>query len=259
MFSNRKQIMYSVTDGLKTQKKLWLLFFIWSVGGIWWGTNQKIDMYQHFYQVDISVADIVMLLQEKFIFGIIILPFLMFVVMKCKQRSMNTQFILRCGGRGKFFKRQVVESMVYAAIITVVMVVVEIIIALLYHIPLINWDSENSLFYSKAKCLVSENLLTVCIAVSLMYFIKILLELIVLDILLWNPKYLLIVWVLVMFQASVYEDEKSGLKVFHGLFSIQYPFWPTPWRHWVIMLIGIATAGVLYFVGRFFIRRKDIF
>lgn len=257
MFSKGKQVLYSVVDGLRTQKKLWLLLIVWSSCGIWWGTDRYIDTYRYFYELDISVADILILLQEKFIFGIVILPFAMFPVMKCKQRSMNTQSILRYGGREKFFRRQLGESIVYAAIITMVMIGIEVVIAMLYHLPLINWDSKSSLFFVKARCLVSENLWTVMIAVSLMYFVKLLLDMIVLDILLWNSKYLLFVWVLIMVQASVYEDD--GFELFHGLFLIQYPFWPTPWRHGVVLLIGAVAAAMLYFAGRFFIRKKDIF
>lgn len=71
-------------------------------------------MYQ-FYHLSASTIDYVIAQQGALYSGLTIFPFVLFFVIKCKQDSLNIQYILRYQSRKRMFQQQLKESLVYAA------------------------------------------------------------------------------------------------------------------------------------------------
>lgn len=255
MFSGWKQVAYDVKDGIAKQKKLVILYLIWSIICIYWGVWNFSNSYK-FYQVDISTADLLILLQYPFNFGIMICPAAMFLMLKCKQNSLNMQFILRYGSRERVLCRQIMESMVYAVVFVIILVGSEFAFSFAKTGQLINWNSAKGLYYVQTGNLITQNFIPVLGAICLMYYIKFMLMLIILDVLLWYPRFIFLLWILVVLPVSI---ESLGTPVFYLLFAVQYSLWQSPWKEGLLAAIGFLVYILLFLVGRGFVSHKDIF
>lgn len=255
MFSEWKQIAYDVKDGIAKQKKLVILYLIWSIICIYWGIWNSCSIYG-FYQIEISAADLLIFQQNYWKFGIMIFPAAIFIVMKCKQDSVNVQFILRYGSRKKMLRRQVMESVVYAVCITVILLAVETIISMLINGRFINWNSVDSFYYNQTGTVISEHYVVVLLGIGLMYFIKFMMAFVMLDILLWHRKYIFLLWIVIVLLAG---SESVEIPVFYQLFAISHSLWQLPWKHIVLVLSGGAFVILEYFVGSLLIKKKDIY
>lgn len=149
-----------------------------------------------------------------------IFPAAAFLIMKCKQNSLNIQLVLRYGSRRKMFLRQIMESLWYAVVIVAVLLGMEFLIGWTARGTLINWDSMGSVYYAYMGELSNASILTVVAGVFCMYMIKFMIIFVLTDIFLWYPKILVLLWVLLVL---VVELEKIGeIPVFHFFFSIHH-------------------------------------
>ena len=94
MLSELKRVIRRVQNGVIEQKRLTGMVLAWNAVCICWGILSFNKTYQ-FYHVSISTADFLILLQNSWNFGIMILPLTVFLVMRCKQDSLNVQRLLR--------------------------------------------------------------------------------------------------------------------------------------------------------------------
>lgn len=256
MFSNWKQTMYDVKDGIETQHKLVGAYLIWSALCVYWGTYNNIDIYQ-FYGPELSVADLLILQQHDYFAGITIFPFAAFLIMKCKENSLNVQYILRYGDRKCTLQKQIIESIWYSLILSVLLVAMQVLFAWIKTGNLINWDSFDSLYYYKIGEFTDTNVLWVIIGVMLMYFIKLLIVFVCIDLLMWYPKVIFLVWVALILVVGI--ELFAERQVFHLLFSVKYELWSNPFRQFAYLGFGAVYVGIQYLVGRILVKRKDIF
>lgn len=252
-----RQAAYRVKDGIIKQKKLVAICIVWVLFCIFRAVADQVRVY-NFYQIDISAADILLLLQNYWQFGIQILPVVAFVVMRCKLDSLNIQFMLRHVNRSRVLHRQAAESVIYAAGISMFLVITETFYSVTHKMPFVNWDSMNSLYFQQTKMLISEHFILVCIAVFLMYFVKFLMVMAILDILIWFPKGIYMFWTWIILMAGM-EFVTANFNGFFTLFSVRYKLWQHSWRQSIWVAAGILTAVAVYLIGGVLIRKRDVF
>ncbi len=255
MSSSWKQVVFDVRDGIVKRNKMVFLFLAWSAVCIYWGVWNFTSIYD-FYGYDTSTADMLILMQHQWNFGIMILPAAVFIIMKCKQDSLSVQFILRYGSRKRAFGRQIMESAVYALVMPLLIAGMETLFAYMRSRQLMNWDSLDGLYYAQTGAVCRGSFLLLFLSICCMYFLKIMMVLLLLDILLWFRKYLFALWIVLVLLAGI---ESLDIRFFHQFFAIRYQYWEIPWRHVVIFLIGILIMAAEYIIGITMIRKNDIF
>ena len=157
MLSELKRVIRRVQNGVIEQKRLTGMVLAWNAVCICWGILSFNKTYQ-FYHVSISTADFLILLQNSWNFGIMILPLTVFLVMRCKQDSLNVQRLLRYGSRSKMLGIQFMESAIYAIYHALAVVLIESIAAYSLTGVWINWNEIGSLFYSQTGAVADAGL-----------------------------------------------------------------------------------------------------
>ena len=219
MYSDLRQTMCSVKDGIEKEYKLVLAYLFWSAVCTYWGVWNACDILE-FYGMEASAADLLIAQQDGYRAGIMIFPAAAFVVMKCKQNSLSIQLVLRYGSRRKMLVRQIMESMWYAVVTAGVLLGTEFLFAWTAKGTLINWNSKGSIYYAYTGELSDAWFITAAAGVFCMYVIKMMILFVLTDIFMWYPKTLILLWVLLVL---VVELEKVGeIPVFHFFFSIHH-------------------------------------
>lgn len=258
MFFKIRLLFGRIADQLVKQKKMMILYVVWCMVCVVWREQRILQAYRALYHLELSVADILLLMQERFACGILITPITMFVILKCKQGSIQTQQIFRYKRRRYFYQCQIMESALYALLITGMLLLIETLTAYAMGISWVNWNRLDSLFFSTTKTVVEETFVKIFLGVFLMYLLKFLMNFLILELVLWKQRYMPIFWILILIQAGI-ENEGENVRFFHGLFSIQFPLWITPWQHVAIFLGGCIICAAIYFIGERMFRRRDIF
>ncbi len=256
MYSNLRQTICSVKDGLEKEYKLVLVYLLWSAICTYWGVWNACGLYE-FYGMKVSVADLLVAQQDGGRAGLMIFPVAAFLIMKCKQNSLNIQLVLRYGSRRKMFLRQIMESLWYAVVTVAVLLGMEFLVGWTARGTLINWDSMGSVYYAYMGELSNASILTVTAGVFCMYMIKFMIIFVLTDIFLWYPKILVLLWVLLVLVVGL---EKAGeIPVFHFFFSIQHSTWQESVTFIERVLIGMCVLLAVYMAGIKCIKKKDIF
>lgn len=256
-FLDGKQVVFEVIDGLRARKKTLVLFSVWCLLSIIWCVVELKKRYD-FYHAKLSVADVLVLLQHPGRLGMFIFPFAMLIVLKCKPKKIDMQILLRYGSKRKFLARQMKESILYAILLAVSVTGMGIAVSCCLGLPLINWNSIDSIFFSEAKFLVEEHFVTVAVVIFVMDVLKFLMDFLIMDLLLWNQRFMPILWVVVIVEAGI-ESIGENVRVFHSLFSVQYELWGIWWTHGLIIVLGIVICIALHLLGIWSVRKKDIF
>ena len=121
MYSKSKQTFYHVRDSLIKHRWLLTAVLIWMIVCSFWTVSEQKKMYQ-FYHLSASTIDYVIAQQGALYSGLTIFPFVLFFVIRCKQDSLNIQYILRYQSRKRMFQQQLKESLVYAAGISFIII-----------------------------------------------------------------------------------------------------------------------------------------
>lgn len=258
MFSDEKYIIGRVRHGILRQKKIVLLVLVW----ILFVNIIKIVEYGRLYErtgLKISVADVlILLLQDPGEFGIKILPLILFLIMKCKVDGFNIQYILRCHSKKRFLGLQVKESAFYSIIVTIILMGFLIALSLLWKMPPVNWSDMGSYFYEKTNMLTEVNFLILMLKVETVVFLKLMASMILLDLLMWSPKYVILVYVLIIVQSVIgmYVSDSNFLNPF---LLIQYESWNDNWKYVGNVMTGVLVVALEYLVGIIWINKKDFY
>ena len=255
MLSELRRALRRVQNGVIEQKRLTGMVLAWNAVCICWGILSFNKTYQ-FYHVSISTADFLILLQNSWNFGIMILPLTVFLVMRCKQDSLNIQRMLRYGSRSKMLRVQFMESGIYGVYHTLVLVLLESIAAYSLTGVWINRDETGSLFYSQTGAMVDVGFWGVAITVGMMYFLKYMMVFGFLDLLFWHPRYMFTIWILLIVLAGT---DRLGNIGFYQIFSVSFVGWNSLKTIFAVILGGIVIIGAEYLVGVAKIRKQDIF
>lgn len=257
MCSNLKKTRYNIRNEVLKQKKLSAVNFALTVICIIWNVWNAGDIWA-FYRQPISVADLLIDLQHSSRFGIMMFPILLFYILKCKQDSLNLQIALRYGSRNRMFRSLLLESGIYAVTISAILVLLESIIGYCFLRNWINWNDASSKFYMTTGVVSNMNFFEIAVMIWLMYCLKFLLILFLMDMLLWYPKYMILIWIPVML-AYVLDLQILELSVFHNLYSVQYSYALSRTELILPLLIGLFLLITEYLIGTMFIQKKDIF
>lgn len=257
MSSEWKRVQKDLFNRLARYRGLTVFTFFWVIICSYWGIRNHIETYQ-FYQLEISVADCLLLQQHQWHFGILILPMLTLWIMRCQECSFSSQILLRYKSRSALLSRQLMDSFFYAFLAIVFLLGIQLAIAIVSGLPLLNWDAQGSLFYASTGMLVHENIVKICLLLVIMYAIKLMAVLALADLLLWYAKFKWSIWFLFPLLTGI-EDFNESIHLFHQLFSVQYRFWMKSGRYSLTMIGGIILVLVIYFLGRMLIRNKDIY
>lgn len=241
MCSSLKKIGYNVWNEVVKQKKLSAVCLILTTISIIWNVWNAGDIWA-FYRQPISVADLLIDLQHSSRFGIMMFPILLFYILKCKQDSLNLQIALRYGSRNRMFRSLLLES----------------IIGYCFLRNWMNWNDASSKFYMNTGVVSNIHFLEIAVTVWVMYILKFLLILFLMDMLLWYQKYMILVWVPVML-VYVLDLPILELSVFHNLYSVQYSYALSRTELILPLLIGLFLLLTEYLIGTMFIQKKDIF
>lgn len=254
-----RQAVWQVKNGISRQKKTVMFCILWILFGIYKAFAGWVTYYE-FMCVDVSIADVLIVLQNFRDFGIMILPAVVFMVTRCKLDSLNLQFVIRHTDKPHVLYRQCLESVLYSVGVSVFIVAAEIFFSVVRKMPAVNWESENSIYFHKTQMLVSEHFISICLAVYLMYFVKCLMMMVVLDVLLWFPKWIFLIWIIIIMMAGIDAISVEGeFNTFFSRFSVQYVLWQEPWKQYIWVLVGLLIALAEYVIGCILIRKRDIF
>lgn len=194
MFSNMKQTFYHVRDSLIKHRWLLTAELIWMIVCTFWTVSEQKKMYQ-FYHLSASTIDYVIAQQGALYSGLTIFPFVLFFVIKCKQDSLNIQYILRYQSRKRMFQQQLKESLVYAAGISFIIILMATFTGWIFSRNLINWDTMESVYFGQTGNVVKSNFLSVAVVIWLMYVLKLMLLFTIVDLSLWQINNTLIIYV----------------------------------------------------------------
>ena len=257
MCSSLKKTGYNIRNELVKQKKLSIVCFMLTVIYMIWDVWKTGDIWA-LYRQPISVADLLIDLQDSRSFGIMMFPILLFYILKCKQDSLNLQIALRYGSRNRMFRSLLLESGIYAVTISVIMVLLESIAGYCFLRNWMNWDDVSSKFHMTTGVVSNMHFLEIAVTVWVMYILKFLLILFLMDMLLWYQKYMILIWIPVML-VYVLDLPTSGPPIFHKLYSVQYSYALSRTELILPLLIGIFLLLTEYLIGTMFIQKKDIF
>ena len=257
MYFKQKTIGYNVGNEITKQKKLAFICFILTFICIIWNVWDDKKIWA-FYRQPISVADMLIDLQSSSRFGIMMFPIMLFFILKCKQDSLNLQIVLRYGSRSRMLRNQLAESCVYALGLSTILVSLESIMGFYFLREWINWNSTSGRFYINTGFISDLCFGEIAAAVWLMYILKFLLILFLMDMLLWYEKYLFLIWVPVLL-AYALDLPILELSIFHNLYSIQYSYAVSRTELLLPLLIGTLLLITEYLIGTIFIKKKDIF
>lgn len=257
MFFDGKHAVDRVKDGIYRRRKLIILCGVWCTLIICLSLKNEVDRLS-FQPFQICQSDLLISLQYSGYFELCMFPFIIFVIMRCKMDSLNMQYLIRYKKRKQVLYRQAAESFLYALGASMFIVGVEMILASAQKLSFINWELEESCYYAKTGMVLTEKYWIVAIGVCLMYVVKFLIILSVLDVLMWYPKEMFLLWILIVFLGEIEAYTVNG-KVFHGLFAVRYETWQPVWNFGIWIFIGILIVILEYQVGVFITRKKDIY
>ena len=172
MFSDIKWHIRSTLDGMRKERRLSALVFAWTVFCAYWSCHGQYESYLQLYHVRLCAADELIMFQGHWNFGIMLLPVFTFFVMKSSRESLNIQQLLRYRSRKKMFRKQIREGIIYAFIITTVMLAVETVFARAMTESFINWDQIDSLYYSMTGGVEEVSFPMVLGMIFVMYLVK---------------------------------------------------------------------------------------
>ena len=248
-----KSTFYKMKGAAFRHYKLTLVLLVWSVLGICWSLI-NIHQQNNFVLLNVSVPDYLIKEQREYYFGIILFPEIMFWVMKCKQETVYSQFLLRYKGRTQAFRAQALESGIYAVGFSVFITITEIIAAYLICGKIGNWESESSFFYLNTSSTTSVSPFLIFVWIILMYCIKFMVAFAALDIFIWCGKWIVLFWIIIFVPYAV----ETTAKIFHRLFAVDYTHWI---NHSMPVLLAIGCMIILleYILGSMIISKRDFY
>ena len=257
MYSKWKQIGYDIGNGVIKQKKMATVCFMLSLICVIWNI-WDIKRIWDFYHQTVSVADLLIDLQNPGRFGIMIFPIMLFFILRCKQDSIYMQVVLRYGNRNRMFRNQLMESGIYALGMSTILILLESAVGYLFVGEWINWEDIQSRFYSTTGLQSTAHFGEIVIMVWLLYILKFLLILVLMDMLFWYQKYLFFIWIPVILFFGL-ETPIVDIPVFHTFYCIQYAYILERTEILLPLLIGVLLLITEYLIGTIFIKKKDIF
>lgn len=256
MFSDIKWHIRSIMDGLGKERRLLALVLVWTVFGAYWSCRGQYESYLQLYHVRLCAADELIMFQDQWRFGIMLLPVFVFLIMKSSKESLNLQQLIRYKSRKKMFRKQILEGAGYALIITAVMMTVETVFARMMTESFINWDQIDSLYYSQTGTVGEVGFPVIFGMIFVMYLVKFVQILMVMEVLLWCPKYMPVLWILLVLLAGISTWKFAG---YYQIFSVQTTSWKSPLRIGGAFLLGIFVILAEYTAGVRFIRKIDLY
>lgn len=255
MCSDLQHAFCHVKDSVIKHKWLLTAGMLWIFVSSFWTVYNQENMYK-FYGLSACAADYMIAQQEVFYSGLTIFPFVFFFVIKCKQNSLNTQYILRYQSRKRVLKNQFVESVLYAAISALLLVGAITVVGWSVSGKLINWDAMDSVFLGQTGNTIKVNFLTVAVVIWLMYIVKFNILFAVVDIAMWYPKTLFLVWIVLLIPLGI-EAHQYG-NIFFNLFTIQQTTWMLPEKWIALIIFGVIIFGLEYMAGKIIVKKRDI-
>lgn len=260
MYSNLQQATYRVKNGLISQWKWYVIFILWSCF-IWFQNVKDFSITFQFYELPISVVDILIDSQIGTNFGLKICPFVCFIVLRSKINSLRAQSIIRYKTKTSFLITQILESAIYAFIFSVFQCTLITFMAISKGLPLICWDMIDNMLYLKTDLLLTESFGKVFGFIVCFFFLKCMMIFAVLDITLWISNISLLPWMLLIIYAGLELPlfKSKNINGFHSFFAVQYELWRIPWRHLLLAVIAITLIFLEYYIVNQLIKRKDLF
>lgn len=256
MFSDIKWHIRSIIDGLCKERRLSVLVLVWTVLCIYWSCHGQYESYLQLYHVRLCAADQLIMFQGPWDFGIMLLPVFVFLIMKSSKDSLNIQQLIRHRSRKQMFRKQIREGIVYAFIITTVMLTAETVFARAMTESFINWDRIDSLYYSMTGTVDAVGFPVVLGMIFVMYLVKFVQILIFMEALFWRPKYMPALWILIILLAGISSLRFEG---YYQIFSVRTASWDSPVKMGGAFLLGIFVILAEYSVGVRFISKRDLY
>ena len=154
------------------------------------------------------------------------------------------------------FQQQLKESLVYAAGISFIIILMATFTGWIFSRNLINWDTMESVYFGQTGNIVKSHFLSVAVVIWLMYVLKLILLFVMVDIFLWYPKTLFFIWIVLLVPIGI-EALHYG-KIYFSLFAVWQTSWNTPGKWLGIILIGIVVFFIEKLIGEKMIERRDI-
>lgn len=257
MFFKGNYVRNQVKDRIYKQRRLFLLCSVWCVLIMVMAIKSDLILLGT-PMSKICQADLLILFQYRGYFELYMFPFILFVVMRCKLDSLNMQYIIRFQKRKQVILRQMAESIVYALGMSAFIVGSEVILGSMQKLSFINWEYEKSFCYFLIGRTIFENYMTVVTCVFFMYVVKFLIVFAILDILLWYPKGMVLLWIFIVFIGLI-ERFTLEKEIFHGLFAVKHKMMPFDWNDFFLYFLGILIVILEYQIGIFITQKKDVY
>lgn len=256
MSSNRKQAAWNVKNEIIRHKILIAACMIWCGVSTWGALNNIWNTFE-FYGCDSCAADLLIDHQASLYSGLYIFPFVIFCVIKCKQNSLNIQYVVRYGMRKRMLGRLFAESMMYSICTALIIIIVGTTIGFVMTGQFINWDSLNSVYLMRTGYMTSISFIVVAVMIWFMYVVKFMILLSIVDILLWYPKWLFTIWFVILGLLGI--ESILHQEIFFGFFAVWHADWESPVGIGITAAAGCLVVAAEYLTGTKVINNRDIF
>lgn len=204
----------------------------------------------------VCVCDFYRIMQEPFLFGVLIMPVILFLLLEQTKDRKTLNYYCRVQGRIFLWNRIVKKVLWYSGIFTLLLGGTAFVVGCLKTDSLYNWDQYESVFYLRSQMLVSVSWVWVMAVNLLLIWIKITVLALLHQVFLLLPKSQKYIWLLVVALGAIETFQRGRF-----FFLVFYPedfLWNR--KEWTMGLLagGIVLAAGVYAIGRRISGRRDI-
>lgn len=259
MFSDGLRRASFIKDAMWSNRKLMIGILILCIAGTYYETS-GVDAFLRNYTGQPCVLDLIIEQQSGMFMSMVVIPVVLFLIMKCKRNGLNTLLVLKYQKRKKLFSEQMRESGFYAILISVLIVGIQLPCAVVINRTWCNWEQSFSVFFrrtgqnyhlSVGMCIL------VFVAILLMYVLKNFILFVLIDIVSWFSGKLFLIYILVMVPVAILHIKQ--VDIFYGYFGAWQQMMVEPIEYGKRILAGIGICVLEYVVGNLLIQKRDIF
>ncbi len=259
MCSKRLRRVSFMKDAMWNNRKLMIGILILCVAGTYYETSGA-DAFLRNYTGQPCMLDLIIEQQSGMFMSMILIPSILFLIMKCKRNGLNTLLVLKYQKRKHLFVEQMRESAFYAIFISILILAIQLPCAAITNRTWCNWEDASSVFFRRT----GQNFqlsVGVCIlifaAILLMYVLKNFILFVLIDLVSWFPGKLFLIYILVMVPVAILHIKQ--VDIFYGYFGVWQQMVIDPVEYGKRVLVGLGICVLEYVVGSLCIRKRDIF
>lgn len=259
MFSDSLRRASFIKDAIWNNRKLMIGILILCIAGTYYETF-GVDEFLRNYTGQPCVLDLIIEQQSGMFMSMILIPVVLFLVMKCKRNGLNTLLVLKYQKRKNLFVEQMRESAFYAISISILIIGIQLPCTVFTNHTWCNWEKSSSVFFHRTGQNYHMSVgvfILIFIAILLMHILKNFILFVLIDIVSWFHGKLFLIYILVMIPVAILHIKQ--VDIFYGYFGTWQQMLIEPMEYGKRVLVGVGICILEYLVGILLVRKRDIF